>query len=94
MEDTLSRNITAELTMLIGECLGEAISPDSLNQNAPLFGAMLDSMAVTNLIMAIEDHFRFSFDEEELVAEAFETLGALEKLISKKLGNSTGAKTA
>lgn len=82
----MNHNITAELTTLIGECLGETIAPDSLNQNAPLFGHLLDSMAVTNLIMSIEDHFHFTFEEEDLTAESFETVEALKQLISKKLG--------
>jgi len=86
----LTRNIIPELTALVGECLGESITTDSLEPDSPLSGGFLDSMAVTNLILAIEDHFRFSFEEEELTVESFETLEALSRLISKKLDNGRG----
>jgi acyl carrier protein len=45
----------------------------------------LDSMAVINVISAIEDHFGIVFDDEEISAETFETLGSLSAFVEQKL---------
>jgi acyl carrier protein len=45
-------------------------------------------MAVTNLILAIEEHFGFNFDDEELSAEAFETVASLAALVQQKRDTS------
>lgn len=44
-----------------------------------------DSMAVVTVITMIEDEFGITVDDDELSAEVFETLGALEKFVSGKL---------
>jgi acyl carrier protein len=62
-----------------GEYRGKEI-PDDLK----LVGNILDSMAVTKLVVALEENFDFAFEDEDLSAEAFETVASLYELVLKK----------
>lgn len=59
----------------------------SLDRDSALLGALpeLDSMAVVNVLVAIEDHFGIQLDDDEISAESFGTLGSLADLIETKL---------
>jgi acyl carrier protein len=54
---------------------------------APLLGAVpeLDSIAVVNLITALEEHFGITVADDEIGASTFETLGSLAQFIERKL---------
>ncbi len=75
------RNILIEVLSL-GEA-GKTLQPDSA-----LLGSIpeLDSMAVVNLMTALEEHFGFVIDDDEISATTFETLGSLEAFVGQKLG--------
>jgi acyl carrier protein len=62
----------------------------NLNANSALLGAIpeLDSMAVVNIITALEEHFGFRVDDDEISAESFETLGSLVEFVTQKLDGS------
>jgi acyl carrier protein len=53
----------------------------------PLLGAIpeLDSIAVVNLITALEEHFGITVADDEIGAAAFETLGSLTRFVEHKL---------
>lgn len=70
---------------LIIKTVGD-VAPNPLPTDYPLVGGLLDSLAVTNLIVAIEEHFGFIFNDEELSAEAFQDAKSLAALISAKIG--------
>jgi acyl carrier protein len=58
--------------------------PDRIESaSTALFGSMpeLDSMAVVNLIMALESRFGFAIDDTEFTADVFETVGSLAKYV-------------
>jgi len=44
-----------------------------------------DSMAVVSLITSMEEHFDVIFEDDDISAESFETLGRLVQLIDEKL---------
>jgi len=58
-----------------------------LNAGTPLLGALpeLDSMAVVNLIGALEDQFGIAIDDDEIGAATFETVGSLAAFVGQKL---------
>jgi acyl carrier protein len=60
----------------------------SLDASSPLLGAIpeLDSMAVVNIITALEEHFGFFVEDDEISADSFETLGSLVEFVERKLG--------
>lgn len=60
---------------------GRQLTPDS-----PLLGSIpeLDSMAVVQLIAALEEYFGVSVDDDEISANTFATLGSLAQFIEQK----------
>ena len=58
-----------------------------LTEQSPLLGSIpeLDSMAVVNLIGALEEHFGFVIDDDEISATTFETLGSLTAFVEQKM---------
>lgn len=52
-----------------------------------LLGALpeLDSMAVINVVTALEQHFGFTVADDEISADTFETLGSLTAFVEQKL---------
>jgi len=59
----------------------------SLDANSALLGSIteLDSMAVVNLMTALEEHFGITIDDDEISASTFETLGSLDAFVQQKL---------
>ena len=45
----------------------------------------LDSMAVVNVITALEEHFGITVNDDEISPKTFETLGSLSYFIEQKL---------
>ena len=74
------RNILADV-MSLGD------RKTSLNEESVLLGDIpeLDSMAVVNIITALEEHFDIAVNDDEISAEAFETLGSLTRFVEQKL---------
>ncbi len=60
---------------------------NSLTEHSNLLGNIpeLDSMAVVNVITAIEEHFDLTIDDDEITADIFETLGSLSRFVDQKL---------
>jgi acyl carrier protein len=58
-----------------------------MESSTPLLGAIpeLDSMAVVNLIMALEDYFGITVADDEIGAATFATLGSLSVFVEQKL---------
>ena len=61
---------------------------NTLDKNSPLLGAIpeFDSMAVVSIITALEEHYGFYIEDDEISADVFETLNALVLFVEKKLG--------
>jgi acyl carrier protein len=76
-----------DVKIVVGTAL--QIRPRVLEMDAaaPLLGAVpeLDSIAVVNLITALEEHFGIMVADDEIGASVFETLGSLTSFIERKL---------
>jgi acyl carrier protein len=81
----LDKSILSEVKQVVINSVASDITFEALTDEFPLVGNVLDSMAVTNLILALEEHFGFSFNDEELTAEAFETVTTLAQLVQDKV---------
>ncbi len=59
----------------------------ALHAGSTLLGSIpeLDSMAVVNLITALEEHFGITVEDDEISATTFETLGSLTDFVAAKL---------
>ena len=76
-----------EVKQIVIDTLGLGERGAALAPSSPLLGAIpeLDSMAVINLITALEDHYGFAIADDEISADVFETLGSLAAFVGRKL---------
>ncbi|HEY7224960.1 MAG TPA: acyl carrier protein [Micromonosporaceae bacterium] len=85
----MSTSATIEdVKSVLGTVLGIEDRVGGLHADTQLFGALpeLDSMAVVELVVALEQKFGVKFDDDEVTGEVFETLGSLSALIDAKRG--------
>lgn len=76
-----------EVRNILSDVLSLGERRNSLKENSPLLGAIpeLDSMAVVNVITALEEHFDITVDDDEINAKTFETVGNLAQFVEQKL---------
>ena len=73
-----------EIKNLIKHTVDMSLALDKLEDNFKIAGDLLDSMAVTNLILAIEEHFGFIFTDDDLSLETFSTLESLATVVHNR----------
>jgi acyl carrier protein len=76
-----------EVKNILGDVLSLGDAKNSLKENSALLGSIpeLDSMAVVNVIAALEEHFGIVVEDDEISASTFETLGSLAAFVAGKL---------
>ncbi|WFG44934.1 acyl carrier protein [Pseudonocardia alni] len=74
----------------LADVLGLAERGLSLTRSSPLFGSLpeLDSLAVMEVLVALEERFGIAVDDEDVTIEVFATLGSLCDLVQRKLGET------
>jgi acyl carrier protein len=81
--DTATLN---EVKSVLVTTLGIEDRAASIDASTELFGGIpeLDSLAVLELVTAIEDKFAITIEDEEFGGEIFETLGSLTEFVESK----------
>lgn len=76
-----------EVRTILAEALGLGPRGQSFTAGTKLLGSVpeLDSMAVVQVITALEEHYGFEVDDDEINAETFATLGSLLTFVESKL---------
>lgn len=77
-----------EVKTILGDVLSlNDATKQGLAESSALLGAIpeLDSMAVVHLITALEEHFGFIVDDDEISGNTFETVGTLCAFVQQKL---------
>ncbi|SFF70539.1 Acyl carrier protein [Duganella sp. CF458] len=76
-----------EVKTILTDVLALGPAGRSLNEHSALLGSLpeLDSMAVVQLIGALEEQFGFTIDDDEIDAATFATLGSLAAFVQHKL---------
>lgn len=76
-----------EVKQIVIDVLALGPAGRSLDEHSALLGSIpeLDSMAVVQLIGALEEQFGFAVDDDEISAETFATLGSLAAFVKHKL---------
>jgi acyl carrier protein len=66
--------------------LGVEDRAGSIDASTELFGSLpeLDSMAVVELVAALEARFDITIDDDDISAELFETLGSLASFVDAR----------
>lgn len=75
-----------DVKLLLGHALQLGSRAAALRAETPLLGNLpeLDSMAVVTVITALEEHYGFVVDDDEISAETFATLGSLAAFVESK----------
>ncbi len=81
--------ITQQLKKIIANDLDVNVNQESLVDDVCLLegGIGLDSIAVMELISILEQTFGFTFSDDDLNMEAFQTLSTLSDFITQKVSN-------
>lgn len=76
-----------DVRTILSETLGLAGRAKTLTAESALIGSIpeFDSMAVVNLITALEDYFGISIEDDEISGKTFESLGTLTQFVNEKL---------
>jgi acyl carrier protein len=71
---------------VVVETLSVEDRADAIDASTPLFGALpeLDSMAVLELVLELEQRFEIEIDGDDVTAEVFETLASLAAFVDSK----------
>jgi acyl carrier protein len=85
MESTATT--TEDVKAVLVSVLGIEDRAASIDADTQLLGNLpeLDSMAVLELVAAFEQRFGVTIDDDEVTAEAFDTLGSLSAMVAGKL---------
>ena len=85
-------DVIEQLKQIIAEELDVNLDPQEIDENAPLFeeGIGLDSIAIMDFILLIEERFGFEFADTDLNVGLFGSLATLAGFISAKV-NTGGA---
>lgn len=77
-----------EIRSIVGDALQLGDRANTLERNTQLLGSLpeLDSMAVVTVITALEEHYGFVVEDDEISAETFETFGSLVDFVAQKNG--------
>jgi len=76
-----------EVKDILADVLSLGESKNTLKADSALLGSIpeLDSMAVVHLITALEEHFGFTVEDDEISASTFATLGSLAAFVESKM---------
>jgi acyl carrier protein len=79
--------VIEEVKGVLGQILRLGDKVQHFDVATPLFGSIpeLDSLAVVNVILALEDRFGIVVEDDEVTADVFETIGSLSSFIEGKL---------
>jgi len=82
----MSQTIVNQLKKIISEKLDVNLSYHEIDEKVSLFedGLGLDSIAIVNLIVAIENEFSLSIPDDELSADLFKSINVLADFIGQK----------
>lgn len=78
-----------DVQTILDETLSLGSRAYQLKPSSALLGALpeLDSQAVLNVLMGIEERFGISINDDEIDADVFETLETLTALVARKLAD-------
>lgn len=79
--------VVDEVREVLQDALQLGDRADELEESSALLGGLpeFDSMAVISVITALEERYDFMVMDDEIDAEAFETLGSLVDFVQYKL---------
>jgi len=81
----MAEEVKERVRKIVSRSIGGEYADKEIPDGMKLIGNLLDSMAVNSLIVALEEDFGFAFEDEDLSAEAFDTVESLADLVKRKI---------
>jgi acyl carrier protein len=81
--------ILAALRQIVVNELNVAVPIERIDASAALEDLNIDSVAMIELISAVEARFDFTFTDSDLVLSSFASLGALSEVIARRINPTT-----
>ena len=83
----MAKSVVDEVVQILRDVLRLGARADGMDASTLLLGAIpeMDSMAVVSVVTALEEHFGFAFDDDEIQGSSFESIGQLAALVESKL---------
>jgi acyl carrier protein len=75
----------AYLKTSLAELLEKPSITEELTEHTDLFSVGMDSVTLVNLVVLVEEEFDIFFEDDELLAEHFQTIESVWKRIESKL---------
>jgi acyl carrier protein len=68
-----------------------AVPADRLDGDEDLFAVGLDSLAIVNVLMSLEEQFDIELPDELLSRRSFSSIATIEKIVTDLIGTPAGA---
>jgi acyl carrier protein len=81
----MTDEVLEQVRRIVSQTVGGEYKDKPIPDKMRLIGNLLDSMAVNNLMVALEENFGIAFEDVDLSAEAFETVASLAELVKRKI---------
>lgn len=65
-----------------------AVPVDSLDDNSDLFAAGLDSLAIVNVLMSLEESFDIELPDDKLSRKSFASIGTIRSVVEELSGQA------
>ncbi len=77
--------LTQHIKELVVECLFLDVDPSSIKDDENLMEAYsVDSVNLFEIVVALEDDYGISFEDEDFDVETFSTVGSVAELVKRK----------
>jgi len=83
--------IEEQIRQVLTESGRLAAPTDNLDSEADLFTVGLDSLAIVNVLMSLEERFDIELPDELLSRRSFSNIATIEEIITKLVGHPAGA---
>jgi acyl carrier protein len=79
--------VISRVQQILGETLQLGDRAAAMDAASPLLGALpeFDSLAVVNVIAALEEEFQITIEDDDISGQTFESLGSLSDFVTSKL---------
>ena len=84
-------SIEEQIRQVLTESGRLAIPTASLDSEADLFTVGLDSLAIVNVLMSLEERFDIELPDEFLSRRSFSNISTIEEIITNLVGHPAGA---
>lgn len=80
--------IQSQIRQILAENGRLAVPVETLDDNADLFSAGLDSLAIVNVLMSLEETFDIELPDEKLSRKSFASIGTIKSVVEDLSGQA------